>query len=90
MFSIYPIGIQVPSQKVGLGWVPGGSKCLLRRYDWSPRDTYFLVLWVLEHCLACRMFRLFDRSDVFRPFDRVATDGWRDRGSSELPGGSNK
>ena len=26
----------MPSQKVGLGWVPGGSRCLLRRYDWIP------------------------------------------------------
>ena len=30
--------IQVPSKKVGLGWVPGGSKDLLRRYDWIPRE----------------------------------------------------
>ena len=24
-------------EKVGLGWVPGGSKYLLRRYDWRCR-----------------------------------------------------
>ena len=35
----YPRDPVVPSQKVGLGWVPGRSRCLLRRYDWIPRDT---------------------------------------------------
>ena len=24
-----------------LGWVPGGSKCLLRRYDWIPRVCHW-------------------------------------------------
>ena len=34
----YTLGLQVPSEKVGLGWVPGGSKYLLRRYlDWRCR-----------------------------------------------------
>ena len=28
----------VPSKKVFLRWVPGGSKYLLNKYDWSPRD----------------------------------------------------
>ena len=28
------LGLQVPFEKVGLGWVPGGFKYILRRYWW--------------------------------------------------------
>ena len=33
---IYPYGSKYPLRRC-LGWVPGGSKYLLRRYDWIPR-----------------------------------------------------
>ena len=33
IYGQYPRPPVVPSEKVGLGWVPGGSKYHLRRYD---------------------------------------------------------
>ena len=34
------LGLQEPSEEVGLGWVPGGSKYLMRKYDWRILEVY--------------------------------------------------
>ena len=73
----------MPSQVRCLGWVPGGSRCLLRRYDWIPTNTRQERDWSLLFGARSdgdrRPDRYRVRSRSSRSADRRSDGRWADR-----------